>query len=509
MTASTKPNPLEAGQGGLIETSDKTSNNTGNIQQAASGVKEKMAEEQRLYVRRILAYFHPMNSVFELCAIGPKQQKSRAWEGFAGGQKGIVAGWYDDVEKAVDAALKLNDVGAEGIYHTLNSVDPALLGRAGNRLKAGVPRTQDKEVSILRQLLVDVDPERPAGISSSQQEHDFALGHVGQVSKDLMVKGWPAPLMADSGNGAHLVFRLPDLPNAPENVQLLKDVLEALDSLYTIRKDHVLLKVDRTVFNPARISKLYGTIARKGDHTKERPHRWARIISMPNDPQAVSLELLREMAAAVKPAKLTVVPRMNTNSGNVDFREPFRIREYLDHYSVPVKTAKDHKGSALYVLHECLFDSSHSGGEAAIGQTADGKLFYQCFHSSCQGKTWADARQVISGSDGLAQFSSLEKRGKKRKRRGGADSAGPDESPGEEESRPAELTEDAIARAFALRRKDELRFDHDMGAWFFRREDGIWHQDKTKLAFDLIRDLCHELNPADPKTETIIDGARG
>jgi hypothetical protein len=32
------------------------------------------------------------------------------------------------------------------------------------------------------------------------------------------------------------------------------------------------------VFNPARIWKLYGTWARKGDDTKSRPHRLSRIF---------------------------------------------------------------------------------------------------------------------------------------------------------------------------------------------------------------------------------------
>lgn len=72
---------------------------------------------------------------------------------------------------------------------------------------------------------------------------------------------------------------------------------------------------------------------------------------------------------------------------------------------------------------------------------------------------------------------------------------------GEEESeKTGKPTEDAIARTFAEVRKDELRFDHHRGAWF-HLEDGIWRLDETKLAFDFIRDLCHEMNPSDPKTE--------
>jgi hypothetical protein len=75
-----------------------------------------------------------------------------------------------------------------------------------------------------------------------------------------------------------------------------------------------------------------------------------------------------------------------------------------------VVQVKAHGGAVLYCLEECMFDSSHSGNEAAIGQTADGLLYYQCFHNSCKGRTWAEARQIISGNDNLWQFTNLRDR---------------------------------------------------------------------------------------------------
>lgn len=84
-------------------------------------------------------------------------------------------------------------------------------------------------------------------------------------------------------------------------------------------------------------------------------------------------------------------------------RDGFDVEAYLRHYAVPYK-AKEHGSSILYVLDGCLFDPSHGKGEAAIGQTDEGKLFYQCFHSSCAWRTWKEARGIISGEDSLAQF---------------------------------------------------------------------------------------------------------
>jgi putative DNA primase/helicase len=51
-----------------------------------------------------------------------------------------------------------------------------------------------------------------------------------------------------------------------------------------------------------------------------------------------------------------------------------------------------------------VFDSSHTTNEASIIQDVSGKLFYQCFHNSCKGRTWTEARELISGKDSLKQF---------------------------------------------------------------------------------------------------------
>ena len=80
------------------------------------------------------------------------------------------------------------------------------------------------------------------------------------------------------------------------------------------------------------------------------------------------------------------------------------VGRYLGHYGIGFRE-KQQDGATLYCLDECLFDSSHAGNEASIIKGADGLLRYQCFHDSCKGHRWADAKQKISGNDSLAQFS--------------------------------------------------------------------------------------------------------
>lgn len=164
----------------------------------------------------------------------------------------------------------------QGYLHHGKPVNSALLARAYNRVRpvTSEPLTQDTDISKLRWFLVDCDPVRPSGISASDEEHQLALDRVRQIRAVLIPEGWPVPIVADSGNGGHLLFPI-DLE--PEAANVLKTCLEAL----AFKFDDERVTVDRKVYNPARIWKLYGTTARKGDDVPERPHRLSRILSVP------------------------------------------------------------------------------------------------------------------------------------------------------------------------------------------------------------------------------------
>src|SRR5207249_4472997 len=125
-----------------------------------------------------------------------------------------------------------------------------------------------------RWLPIDIDPVRPAGISSTDQEHDAATRLAHKISADLQAEGWPSGITVDSGNGAQILFRI-DLPNDESSAELVQRVLKGLAQRY----DSASMKIDLNVFNASRVWKLPGTLAMKGDHTDERPHRLARVLS--------------------------------------------------------------------------------------------------------------------------------------------------------------------------------------------------------------------------------------
>ncbi len=123
---------------------------------------------------------------------------------------------------------------------------------------------------------VDLDPVRLAGISSTDEEKKVALYRAREVKDHLRKQGWSEPIVGDSGNGAHLLYRV-DVPNDQESSELVKGVLETL----AFKFDDKAVKLDTSVHNAARIWKLYGTTARKGDNVPQRPHRTSRLLKVP------------------------------------------------------------------------------------------------------------------------------------------------------------------------------------------------------------------------------------
>jgi len=192
---------------------------------------------------------------------------------------GVVSGYFDDHSTMAAAIHAADDTyRAGGVYYVLNRVDPALLGRAFNRLKERAEyTTADNNILRRRWLPIDLDPVRPSGVSSSDEEHLAAIERA-RIIADAMPADWGRPTIADSGNGAHLLYRI-DLTNDPEALVFVAGALAELDRRYSDGK----VKVDVTSANAARIWKAYGTVARKGDSIPGRPHRLSRILEVPND----------------------------------------------------------------------------------------------------------------------------------------------------------------------------------------------------------------------------------
>lgn len=88
-------------------------------------------------------------------------------------------------------------------------------------------------------------------------------------------------------------------------------------------------------YNAARIWKLYGTLACKGDNIPARPHRIAEILETPETLQAVNLEQLIELADHIPPSA-TIPPRGHAGKTGLGVIEQFNqandVAALLEHY---------------------------------------------------------------------------------------------------------------------------------------------------------------------------------
>jgi hypothetical protein len=208
-----------------------------------------------------IAAIVPAGSVFEIRLL-------------AGNRKRVDAGYFSSPSAAATALAHL-DGHYQGIYLTPNPVLPELLARSANRITPWAQVTSmDPDVTRRHWLLVDIDPVRPSGISSTDEEHDAAHERARQVVGYLsLLYGFCDPMINDSGNGAHVLYPINE-PNTEEVRDTIAKFLKCLAAKFSDGQ----VKVDTTVFNAARIWRVPGTWSRKGDSVPERPHRKAHIM---------------------------------------------------------------------------------------------------------------------------------------------------------------------------------------------------------------------------------------
>ena len=306
------------------------------------------------------------------------------------------SGYFDDLEKMADEAAKY-DGNAPAIYFTLQKCKPELLCRAANRMVRAVDKkdggtTADHEILGYRWFPIDADASRISGISSTDEEHEAAIQKTRDIYKFLKTMGWPEPVVSDSGNGAHLCYRV-DIPvdkeTYKEHATLFQTALIALAQKFSDKK----VDIDRTVFNPSRIWKLYGTIAQKGDVALGRVHRRAKIIMCPETLEVLPIEKIKELAAMAKEDKPE--KQNNQSTGGTYSHGKIDVFDFCARHGLSIKKDDNYKDGHKYILDECPFDSSHKAPDSAIFQSDSGALSFKCFHNSCSTYGWRQLREKL------------------------------------------------------------------------------------------------------------------
>lgn len=300
-------------------------------------------------------------------------------------RKRTDGGYFDDFQQAAKSvAGYAADGEVKGIYLVLNQIDPSLLSRASNRMQRYANlTTSDKDVTRRRWLYIDCDPKRPAGISSTDAECQLAMDRAEQIREWLISQGCSEPITAMSGNGAHLLVPI-DLENTDQTLQLVKTVLEVISDKFS----DAAVDVDQSVCNAARICRLYGTVARKGDSTPERPHRISELRHVPDylryAHEATPANVLQSIALLKAPQK----PPERRQATSADIQRDLLFPAFLRRLGIEYKPSKGPKGDIYQI--DCPFDPNHKKPDAYVGQMPSGALTFHCSHNSCADRKWRE-----------------------------------------------------------------------------------------------------------------------
>lgn len=326
-------------------------------------------------------FFRP-GDVFEVRIIGAI---TRAYA-----REHIESGYfeYDAIDRVPEAMNHIRV--AKGVYVTVNPVRKSLLNRAVNRIHTPGrgPTTSDAEILERRWFLVDCDAKRESGIPSSDPEHEMARKKAIEIRDGLASMGFPAPIEIDSGNGAQLMYRV-DLP--ADDGGLVRNALQGLAATSSDAVD-----LDVTVFNPARIWRLPGTMNCKGDSTEERPHRFDRILNVPATLEIVPKDLLARLAPPEEDEP-PAAPSVPAEPVYYTSSEPFDLESWISKYcaGMAIFGPTRWKDGLKWVFDVCPFNPAHDNKSAVITQQANGAIGFKCHHNGCAGNDWHKLRELL------------------------------------------------------------------------------------------------------------------
>ena len=244
--------------GAMTMTDHTLSNQPSNTQSAAS---EPDPRNEIKKVWQILALSN--DSVLELRALWPKGAPSK---------KGVVVNHIyardsqtlDDCRGAFEErALQLNTSGYN-VYTVMNPIHPQF---------NGVDAAKDSDIRYHDLLLIDIDRTGDTSSPATQADLDAANNLANQVREFMTTNGCGDPIKVMSGNGYHLYFTLDGIDNKKEDTALIQRLLKNLAAQF----DNEYVSIDTTVYNPSRITKVPGTIMRKGIASEGRPYRCAVV----------------------------------------------------------------------------------------------------------------------------------------------------------------------------------------------------------------------------------------
>lgn len=314
--------------------------------------------------------FHEEGEVCEVRCIGAQKTDP------------TFSGYYKNIDNLIRDICKVSLDERYQIYFVLNKIKDECYDRkqCEHMIQKPSNTTSDKDIEGIKWIFLDFDANHSSGIGSTNEQVELAKKKAHEVCKFLRDNGFQKPVVGMSGNGFHAYLRV-SLANDDESEKLIIRFTSALGMLFS--DDNI--KIDPVVKNAGRLGKLFGSMARKGRNSPQRPWRYSKLVQIPDEilpNDKAYIQKIANMFPEEKPA-----PSRENNFG----RSQFDIVEFLDKHGIEYRTVGTSLGTR-YILNECPFDPNHKDPDSMVFQHTNGALEFKCFHSSCDHYHWKEFR---------------------------------------------------------------------------------------------------------------------
>lgn len=234
----------------------------------------------------------------------------------------------------------------------------------------------DNDIERIKFILLDIDPERPSGTASTDGQKEEAKRVFDNCLQYLEDNSIQYYYTFDSGNGYHALIPI-DIECTKENSRIIKELLYHLDSKFSSERAHV----DKSVHNPARITRLYGTLNTKGI---QNGPEYCRISKFLYDKADGNTNDFNSIKSIISKNKVEDIDFDNTMT-----RKPYLLvknpMEWLSSHNLTVDKIKDLDGGYLYKFDRCPMRNHHNSDKGYYFIVRENnKCYFGCHHASCE-----------------------------------------------------------------------------------------------------------------------------
>ena len=297
--------------------------------------------------------------------------------------RSAVSGYFTDPVLAVNE-LDRQDLTGTAVTLSLNEMDDACYSRCNRDAfrKDGV-MLSDKDITGLNWIMILCDPVRPAGTGSTKGELASSREAANKTAQMLVNEGFSPCLLGSTGNAWYVLIRV-NYSYTEGAVSLISDFMKAVAKLVDTDKVYV-----SGAFKASAGVVLSGSVAQAGAHTEERPHRFARLIYVPDYILPVKSSFLKKVTESVGSQMI------HSEEYNGYSPTTFNAGEFLRKHNVSYAEERLGDGTLKYTLDICPWDINDTSRSTYVFQYGGGGIALKCVNDQYKDMKWKDLRMML------------------------------------------------------------------------------------------------------------------